>query len=359
MLERDAIARQVLNNCSISDARHAGFYSICGLALRLRDLYKWENGLAPWVEKDTSEISEWIGDKERIWDQISEDEFSKITISDRAFDPFDANGINAVIEPNRLFYGAGYAHSLKPTFFLAVIEDKKKIDGHTIYMLSRELARDLFTTPALIQDDCILIRQHAAQLFLWDKILFIKKSGRKALKFALGVYGQKEMHPEALRKSLGKIFAAEIDTYIYHELGEMKDTVFDRTIWQEIIAAFPHTPIEQLVRAVKDLLADTNRYGTLHHIMRNRNTASLALYIAFLDGFLKLLFPELIDAFWVFTETQDWGVIDRAVSSGHYTATCHAERICSLYAEGKANNRMDWTKKEIEKRLLVPLGIAK
>jgi hypothetical protein len=46
--ELKSFTRQVLRNCDISDADHAGFYSICGLALRLRDLYKWENQLPPW-----------------------------------------------------------------------------------------------------------------------------------------------------------------------------------------------------------------------------------------------------------------------------------------------------------------------
>jgi hypothetical protein len=60
MLEFDSIIHQVLQNCDISDARHAGLYSVCGLALRLRDLYKWEKGLNPWEEKDSSEVLEWI-----------------------------------------------------------------------------------------------------------------------------------------------------------------------------------------------------------------------------------------------------------------------------------------------------------
>ncbi len=38
VLELDAIISQVLRNCSISDSQHAGLYSVCGLALRLRDL---------------------------------------------------------------------------------------------------------------------------------------------------------------------------------------------------------------------------------------------------------------------------------------------------------------------------------
>ncbi|MGA2402714.1 MAG: hypothetical protein ABSG91_13580, partial [Syntrophobacteraceae bacterium] len=37
------LQRQVQKNCDISDARHAGVYSLCGLLLRMRDLYKWEH----------------------------------------------------------------------------------------------------------------------------------------------------------------------------------------------------------------------------------------------------------------------------------------------------------------------------
>ena len=61
MIDIEDIIRQVLHNCNLSDSRHAGLYSICGLAMRLRDLYKWENGLAPWIEKDSTEILKWIG----------------------------------------------------------------------------------------------------------------------------------------------------------------------------------------------------------------------------------------------------------------------------------------------------------
>ena len=51
MLDIEKIKNQVQRNCDISDSKHAGLFSVCGLALRLRDLYKWDNGLAPWVEK--------------------------------------------------------------------------------------------------------------------------------------------------------------------------------------------------------------------------------------------------------------------------------------------------------------------
>ncbi len=305
MLELDSIIRQVLRNCCICDARHSGLYSVCGLALRLRDLYKWENGLDPWIEKDSSEILEWIGDKEEKWDILAKENFNEITILDSKYDPFDTTGINAVLEPHGLFYGAGYAHSLKPTFFLAIIEGKKEIDGHTVYVLGRELARDLLTVPALTQDTCIIVRKESARLFLWDKIFFITKSGQQALGFAFKNYGLKREDPEALHRNLSRISAAETETYIYHELGEIQDTTFDRDIWREIIATFPHTPIELFARSVKDLLADTNEYGTLRYITRERKTISLALYVAFLDGLIKELFPEITEAFPEFTQTRN------------------------------------------------------
>ena len=352
MVNIDDIARQVLYNCDISDANNAGMYSICGLALRLRDLYKWEQGLPPWEERESSEVLEWIEAKENKWDQHTDDDFRPISINGKTFDPFDTIGINAVLEPQKVFYGAGYARSLKPTFFLAAIEEKSKIDGTTIYILERELARDLLTIPALSQDDCVLLRQDSARLFLWDSIFYIKKSARPALNFALESCGIKDRQPEALQPKLTSILAAQKATYIYHEIGELHDTVFDRDIWREIIAAFPYSPMEYLARAVKDLLADTNEYGTLQHILQERKSASLAFYVAFLDGLMKEFFPELPTSFQEFAETRDWSIIDKAVSSGFRTAANHAELITDFYQEGSRKNDLKWAEKQIQKRLL-------
>ena len=70
MLNLDDISRQVLHNCDISDAYHAGMFSICGLALRLRDLYKWEKGLPAWEESDSAKVLEWIEAKENKWEWL-------------------------------------------------------------------------------------------------------------------------------------------------------------------------------------------------------------------------------------------------------------------------------------------------
>ena len=357
MFKTDDIIDQVLKNCDITDSHHAGLYSICGLALRLRDLYKWEKGLDPWMERDSSQILEWIGNKEQQWDKLTGKPLNDITILGTKYDPFDSSGINSVLESHGLIYGGGCASSLKPTFFLAPIEDKKEINGYTVFILGREHARDLLTLPALSQDNCILVRRESAKLFVWDKMFYIKKSGRHALRFALENFGLKEQNFKAMQRSLAGIVGAQMGTYIYHELGEIQDTVFDRELWREIIATFPHTTVELLARTVKDLLADTNEYGTLRYITREQKTASLAFYVAFLEGLLKELFPEIIDAFREFTKTLNWCVIDQAVTTGYNTAKQYAEAISLIYQEGRLKNDNNWVEKEISKQLLEPLGV--
>lgn len=355
----DIIREQVLQNCAISDAHHAGLYSICGLALRLRDLYKWEMGLDPWEERESSELLEWIGEKEEEWESLAEKGFQDITIHGKALDPLDLTGINSFLEPKGLLYGAGYVQSLKPTFFLAVLEEKRKENGHNIYLLGKEFARDLMTLPALSQDNNVFLRRESAMLFLWDKILFLKKSGRQALNLALESYGVDEKEPDSLRQNLGRVSRAELETYLYHEIGEMEDTIFDRQIWREIVSTFPFSPIELLSRSLKDLIADTNPQGRLMHIVGGQKTASLAFYVAFLDGMRKELFPEIFDAFLDFTGTGNWGVIGQAVSEAFANAKRNVEGLIRIFRKGKDNGDMPWAEKEIEETLLAPLGIRK
>ena len=93
--------------------------------------------------------------------------------------------------------------------------------------------------------------------------------------------------------------------------------------------------------------------------MRERKAASLALYAAFLDGLRKELFPELKEAFQAFMETDNWQVIEEAISRGHNRAKDYAEVMCSLFRKGRQKNDMKWVEVEMEERLLSPLGIGK
>jgi hypothetical protein len=352
MVKVDSLARQIINNCDISDAQHAGLYSTCGLALRLRDLYKWEHRLNPWEEKDSSEILDWIGEKEALWEKLADAKYTDLSIRDKRYDPFDTAGINGALEPDGLFYGAGYAFRLKPTFFLAEIDNTAQRNGYSVYTLGREMARDLLTLPALSQDHSILLRTDSARLNLWDQMAYIKKSGRPALQFALEHCGLKKQQPEVLQQHLPQILAVQTDNYLYHEIGELTDATFHPTIWRELIATFPHSPVELLARGLKDLLADTSQNGTLPYLIKNRKTAGLGLYTAFLDGMPKALFPELRDAFNHFTKTRNWRIIREAAAAGYRRAKNYTAEMVHLFQTAKKKQQLQWAKDEIEKRLL-------
>ncbi len=355
----ETVIKNVVHNCNISDARHAGYYSVCGLALRLRDLYKWEKGLAPWVEDESSKVLEWIGEREGLWENLVDESFKKIPINGLSYDPFETKAINRALQYHGLFYGAGYAHSLKPTFFLASIEGTSRIQEHPVIIVGKELARDLVTLPAFVQDGSVIIRRESGEHFLWNQIIYLKNSGRPALAFALRAHGLKDDHPRALQQKLATIFDDEMDTFMRHELGELIDRSFDPDLWREIIATFPHSPIELLARTVKDLLADTHEYGTLPYIVRNRKRSSLGFYAAFIDGLRKVIFPELVRAFEEFLEVEEWRQIEKSVSKGRETALRYAQAMSALFLRGKEKGDLGWVEKEIEERLLEPIGIIK
>ena len=345
MSDLDRLIRQVRSNCDISDARHAGMFSICGLALRLRDLFKWEKGLAPWEEGDPAEVLEWIGVREDRWETLADSDYANLPLTGTRFDPFDTTGLNRVLEPQGLYYGAGYARGLKPTFFLAVIDSRRQIGRGTIYSLGRELARDLLTLPAMSQGSTILMRDEAARLFLWDQIAYVSPSGRKALAAALDACGLSDHSPGALQHHLGRLLEVQQTIHLHHELGELQDPTFDRGLWQEMIAAFPGTRVEFLVRHVKDFLADTSSSGTLPHICRMRDAAALAFYAVFADSMSKALWPLLFDSIDDFVRTGAWESVENAAAVAREAAGRLAHRIMSLFRDGR--DRGDLTRAHV------------
>ena len=351
----ERIADQVRRNCDVSDAKNAGLYSICGLALRLRDLFKWENGLPPWEEKDSTEILDWIGGREQRWERLADENFGSITIRNQQLDPFDTVSINNLLEPLGLFYGAGYAHGLKPTFFLARLEKIEQLDGIAVVILGSELARDLLTIPALSQDNVVVLRQDAARLHLWDKMFYLRKSARPAMQFALKTCGLHDESSDSLRHHLDTVFDVYRDNYIYHEIGEIRETVFDRTTWREMIALYPQSSVELLVRSIKDLLADTNQHGPLQHIIARRNAAGLGLYVAFIDGLAKEVFSELTPAFQDFVESGSWQAVRSAVDACYHKACRMTAQIVDLHRAGKKRNQPQWARCAIERQVLAAI----
>lgn len=348
-MDIENIAQQVQENCDLSDAKHWGSYGICGLLIRLMDLYRWSEGIEPWAKIDNPELMDWVGEKEERWKEIRKDEYKNIVIEGRGYTPLDANDINELLEPQGFFYGAGYVDAMKPSFFLAQMEESRIEDGHKIFILGKELARDLITTPALLQGENIFVRTQPARTFIWDKITEFKFSGKESIKHAFAYYG---IDVEDIRdaEEVDRIAREELDSYIHHEIGEAKDTVFLGEKWEEIVSTFPLTHIEKFARAIKDILADTNEHGTIRYIIDNKREGSLAFYAALIDGFRKIIFPEILTAFESFKGKADWSAIETARQRGHENASGQAKRLVEMYEKGGS-------KTEIEEELIQPLLI--
>ena len=351
----DHLIDQVRFNCDVSDARFAGHYSICGLALRLRDLFKWEKRLAPWEEREAAEVLEWIGEKEQRWEGLQTEDFRPIDLKGRAYDPFDTRRINACLKDRDLYYDAGYAQGLKPTFVLGRVEAHCRHDGFDIVHLGDELARDLLTLPALSQRGRIVLRKEAARLFVWDQIFYITPSRRPFLAYALQHAGISDADSRSLRKNFAAIVEDLYDLFVRHEIGECRDTLFDGDAWRRMIAAFSHTPIELLLRAVKDALADTGPGGPLTPIIADRQAVALGFYLVFHDGLGKQLFPELRSAFAEFVSTGQWSIMGDAVRAIHHKAGVQADRLQQLFAQGQSRGDLEWAGEQIRQEFLAPV----
>jgi len=353
----DSIASQVKLNCNISDARHWGSYLPCGLLLRLRDLYRIENRLKPWETVPSRKIADWIGERERLWEEYQTWDFRDMEIDGKRYTPFDVKAINSFLSGQGLLYGAGYGEGLKPVFILAEVSSRSSSGKYDILVAGREIARDLSTSPAMLQGNTIIARKETANLFLWGKFeeMRARKCGGTLFR-AFSAYGMTEkmcsQHPnEAHAGVLDKITGEEIATYIHHELGEASQRrVFGRW-WRDLLLQLPYSRAELFLRGLKDVLADTCGSGMLSYIIRERKTGSLHFYAALLGGFRRVLFPEMIKAYGQFTETGDWDVIEKARVKGHREAKGYVKRLKEMYDGGEISPHA------IESEIMPPCGL--
>lgn len=347
----DQLIQQVRYNCDISDARHAGLYSVCGLAMRLRDLYKWEHRLPPWQEGDATQVLEWIGRKEDLWETLLHKEYEPLSLNGDHLDLFDTQTANAILRPYDLFFGAGFAYSLKPTFFLAEIHQKRTIAGHTVWQLGREYARDLLTLPAFSQDNQVVLRSEAGRMFLWDQMAYVNKSGRWALTIALQACGLPDARSQTIRRHLETVWKIQRRIYVQHEIGELEETVFDRDTWRRMLSDYPHTPVELLIRGLKDLLADTGPRGALTDLIQRRDKAALGLYMAFTGSMGSRLMHHLMCAFDTFRQHDDWPLMADTAQNLRETTRRQTDEVLEIYHQGRQSKQLDQARRSIETRM--------
>ncbi|MBA4394236.1 MAG: hypothetical protein C0407_11850 [Desulfobacca sp.] len=356
---RDKVLRQILptiqKNCTISDASHSGLFSVCGLFLRLKDQYNWEQKIPPWSPTDKNRLLQWIDHKETLWLKCLDSPLEPIVIDGKSFDFLNSQGINQTLIPLGLYYGAGYGRGLKPTFFLGTATEIRLFQGYTVIVLDHELACDLSLSPAQRQGKVIVLRQDPLRFFLWAKIQETEQFEREATAKALSYYGWETSLPPD--KQLESIVQSEQETVLFHELGEAKDRTITRSLWRSLLEWFPFSRVELYLRSLKDLLADTHPQGTLQHIIRERKKGSLVFYLSNLKGLRQALFPEMVAAIQQFIEREDWSIVETARRQGRHRMITQANRLSEI-SETVTTSGPDHFLNLFEKELFTPLTTA-
>ncbi len=281
----------VQHNCHISDANHAGNYTLCIYLLKMREYYRWEQQKTISTKLERDDVGLWLREREKLWDDIESKPYQQLTFNNQHFDPFDATAINALLNKQGLVYSAGLGSKLTPHFFLAKLESEETYENYTVYISSTEYARDLTSPPAMTLGNTIFIRKESIKRMIWehyDQWLWNKPNN--AMKKVINCYNFNHIDT-----ALEEMTNNEIENIILHEIGEIQAGLILGEQWEQLILNVPHTQAEIMLRAVRDTLADT--ITTLPALIHNNNKASIHFYFSNLTNMRKHLNPKLLTAY--------------------------------------------------------------
>ena len=357
MVQIEDLAAQVQRNCRISDARFWGFHSICGLLLRLREQFKWEQGLEPWSKTDTAEVLPWIGEREAEWEQLQEAELEALSVGNGGVDPFDTVAVNARISPLGYFYGAGHGMAMKPLFVLGRVADRRCVEGTDVVVLGRELVRDLSPIPAMNRDGTIIARREAMKWYLWQHLEEQGTKGPEGIAARAlrsegvemaGLVGDPAAHGDFMDRFVKDETAAAVR----HEIGEILEEKRMEGRWSRTFSLSCGTKAELLSRGLKDVLADTIDGGRLDYLTGRKALVSVGLFAAFSDGLRKRLFPELGGLFGNLVEEGDWGGLEKGRKKANRRMRKFVEPLLGLFEEEMTAEERTGKTDELEEKMM-------
>ncbi len=355
------LQRQIQQNCHISDANFSGAFSLCILLLRLRNLYKWEVNMPPWQEPDRGDLLKWVEGRESLWLGLEGSSPEALVLNGQVLDSLDAPRINQLLKDSGLFYGAGLVTGMKPSYFLARPIEVRVQEGLEVCIVDQELARDIFSAPLMRQGGQIVARRQAMASTLWDEVLELRASSSKALSFAFAQYGlnlhRLRKHPVLESHGFMQVVNAELETWIYHEIGEAMVDTFPGQVWQRMVSEQANTLVEVFARAVRDLLADTHPFGLLGHIISEKKSASLGFYAALMRPLSRNLYPDILPAVQDFMFKNDWDEIERVRRSGYSRGREMALQLVEVY-ENTDELDPETVRNRVVDRIIRPMGLA-
>ena len=322
----------VRTNCHISDAQHGRNLTMCTYLLEMRELYRWERGLALGAPVPQAEVGAWMAQREAMWSPLEEAAHVPLPLDAAIVDPFDVECANRTLVEHQLVYGAGIGRFGKPQFFLGALEREEWRDGVRVLVAGHEYARDLSAAPAASRDGTIYVRLESLRRWLWERgEAWMGKRGDGALKAALDSYGF-TVAPDAAIERMAKV---EAETLILHELGECAAGRILGPQWEDMLGSLTRRRTELFVRALRDHLADC--LVTLPALLERDAAASLHFWFANLHGMRQALFPRLTTAYVRWREGDDGVALRAAIDAGlpHWQNIC--AQVLDMHAAGADN----------------------
>ncbi len=318
ILDLDKLIVQVKHNCNISDAGYWGYYSICGMLLRMRELYRHEHLLKVWDSILNEDILPWISEREALWVELEETSLCDIDIDSNTYSPFEIEKINEFLIDHNLFYSAGYGLFHKPLFSIAQIKLHKMMNEYHIWYLDKEICRDMGSSIAMVQGKNIFIRLEMLCNLLWEKSQELStKQNKIHLIESFKAYGigDKNLSQEEIYNRIEKLSLDLAEMLIIHEYAEALESE-NKVEWLDVLQASQDRYTELHIRGIKDLLADFSENGTLNYIYSQRNKSLLGFYLSFLDNLFHKIYPPLFEDIRLFFEKDDWEIIKKLQVKG-------------------------------------------
>ncbi len=286
------LIERVQHNCHLSDAHYARDYSLCIYLLKMREFYRWEQGIELGERLPKKPLGEWLTARESHWESLEEeDEFLPLELAGVTHAPFESVAINAQLNEQGLVYSGGYCGA-KPHFFLAELESRTVSEGATIFIAGHELARELTAPPAMSLAGSVFLRRESLRRMIWEKLEeWGWQDQERAIARAAAFYRLQS----DLQLGLDKMTADELDTLLQHELGELEIGRILGGEWEELLAALPRSRAEFQLRAIRDHLVDCHR--TLPWLLDEGREAAVHFYFANFTTMRRSIFPSLQQAY--------------------------------------------------------------
>lgn len=328
--ETKKLVKTVQHNCHIADARHAGDYTLCVYLLKMREMYRWEQGIDFKTQLTTDDVGDWLTEREGVWDEVEAQDYKPLIIEDTSYEPFQNELINQLIDNNNLVYNAGLGIRCRPHFFLGELEEKIEYDDFTIYISGREYARDMAAPAAMAQENRVFIRRESLRRVIWEILDDARVSGLdNPLTRAMQFYN----FDTDIEKALDAMTNAEIDYVIQHEIGEVKAGKILGEKWNQVLASFTRTQAEIMLRAVRDHLADA--MTTLPLLLEKAESASIHFYFGNMTAMRKHLAPGYIRAYESWCNNGDLSELKRVADKAQTFWQTLAQDVLNVCNEEK------------------------